>query len=295
MIRTILIWALGAALLANASAQEDSLRPTLEATYRVWRDAMVRKDVSAWQQITAAHRQVEVKNRLVSEKRAFPASLFDIPAQPPSLDGLKALQVTRNGPTAIAVYFGKIDFNVGGDPTENLLVISFDQEARGWRYDKADFVNLTGLADVRAELKKGDLQYLKQNPDFRPSGVIPPVPMEVQPAKTIAKVYVFAPGREVQVQINKVSRHRIANTREAEIILGGARDGSNEVQYAVRKLEGATGKEAMTIRVYLFSEVEGIKPVKVFEYQVAEGGAVKPSGTENFTVDAAVLAKLQGK
>lgn len=295
MKRAISIWALTAFLLANACAQEDSLRPVLETTYRVWRESMVRKDFLTWQQITSAHRQVEVKNRLVSEKRAFPAALFDIPVQPPSIDGLKALQVTQNGPTAIAVYFGKIDFKVGGDPTENLLVISFDHEPQGWRYDKADFVNLNGLADVRAELKKGDLQYLKQNPDFRPGGVIPPVPLEVPPAKTIAKVYVFAPGREVQVQINKISRHRFANAREAEIILGGARDGINEVQYAVRKLEGATGKEAMTIRVYLFSELEGIKPIKVFEYQVAEGGTVKPFGSENFTVNAAILAKLQGK
>jgi len=62
----------------------------------------------------------------------------------------------------------------------------------------------------------------------------------------------------------------------------------------VRKLEGATGKEAMTIRVYLFSEIEGIKPIKVFEYQVPEGGAVKPTGVANFSVDAAILAKLRG-
>lgn len=30
------------------------------------------------------------------------------------------------------VYYGKIDFGVGGDPTDNLLVVDFVQENTGW-------------------------------------------------------------------------------------------------------------------------------------------------------------------
>jgi hypothetical protein len=116
----------------------------------------------------------------------------------------------------------------------------------------------------------------------------------MRPAKIIAKVYVFCPGREVQVHVNKFSRHRFANAKEAEIVIGGARDGLNEVQFSTKKIEGGTGKEAMTIRVYLLSEVEGVKPIKIFEYQVQEGGAVLPFGTKNFTVDAATMKVLEG-
>lgn len=256
---------------------------------------MTRKDAAAWQKVTAEHRKMEVKNRILSEKRQFPAAVFDLPAPPPALTGLKFLEAKQNGATAKASYFGKIDFSVGGQPTDNLLVLSFVRGGNGWLYDRADFVNLAALPEVRKELAAGDLKYLKETPEAQPSGVVPPTPIEARPAKYIAKVYVFCPGREVQVQVNKISRHRFANAKEAEIIVGGAVDGPNEVQFSTKKLEGGTGAEAMTIRVYLMSQVEGVQPVKAYEYQVAEGGSPKPFGTDQFILDAAMIKKLSGR
>ncbi len=292
MIR--MICAISLCLAAMAGADE-ALRSALETSYNAWRDAIIRRDAAAWQKVTAAHRRMEVKNRIVSEKRAFPAAVFDLPAPPPAVTGLRFLTAKQNGATAKASYFGKIDFGVGGDPTENLLVLSFVRGGAGWFYDRADFVNLAALPEVRKELASGELKYLNETPEAQPSGVVPPTPIEARPAKTIAKVYVFCPGREVRVQVNKISHHRFANTKEAEVVIGGARDGPNEVQFSIRKLEGGTGKEAMTIRVYLMSETPGVKPVKAFEYQILEGGVPKPFGSANFVVDAAILAKLAGK
>ncbi|MCB1134029.1 MAG: hypothetical protein KDN05_23120 [Verrucomicrobiae bacterium] len=280
--------------LSMVCAAQAELRTALEASYNSWRSAVIRKDAATWQRVTAPHRRMEVKNLIVSEKRPFPAAVFDLPAPPPALDGLKFLEATRNGPTAKAAYFGKINFGVGGAPTDNLLVLSFVQGGT-WLYDRADFVNLSALPEVRKELAAGDLKYLKETPEARPSGVVPPVPIEARSAKTIAKVYVFCPGREVQVQVNKISRHRFANAKEAEIVIGGAVDGPNEVQYSVKKLEGGTGTEAMTIRIYLLSETPGVKPIKAFEYQLAEGEAPKPFGTGHFVVDAATQKRLAGK
>lgn len=288
------ISALFLTLSAICHAQDD-LRADLEKTYGLWRTALINKDAAAWQRVTAEHRRVEVRNRIISEKRNFPAALFDLPAPPPALAGLKFLEAIQAGGTAKAAYFGKVDFGVGGEPTDNLLVLSFVGGAGGWLYDKADFVNLTALAEVRTELAAGDLSYLRGVPEARPSGVVPPVPIAANPATTIAKVYVFCPGREVQVQVNKISRHRFANAKEADIVIGGARGGLNEVQYAIRKLEGGTGEEALTIRVYLMSEVEGVKPVKAFEYQIPEKGAFEPFGTRTFFLDAAIAAKLSGQ
>jgi hypothetical protein len=292
MIRMICTILLCAAAVAGA---DDTLRPALEQSYNTWRDAVMRRDAATWQRATAPHRRMEVKNRILSEKRAFPATVFDLPAPPPGLAGLRFLEATQNGATAKASYFGKVDFGVGGSPSDNLLVLSFIRGAGGWLYDRADYVNLAALPEVRRELAAGDLSYLKETPEARPSGLVPPTPIEVGPAKYIAKVYVFCPGREVRVQVNKISHHRFANAKEAEVVIGGALDGNNEVQFAIRKLEGGTGREAMTIRVYLMSEVVGVKPVKVFEHQLAEGDEAKPFGTENFVVDAATVARLSGR
>lgn len=273
---------------APAAGEADAL----VATYQGWREAMVRKDARQWQALTAAHRQMEVRNRLASEKRPFPAAVFDLPAPPPTLDGLKLLQASVKGATAKATFFGAIDFGVGGAPTENLLVLSFIAEAGRWKYDRADFVNLAALAEVRKEIKAGDLGYLKETPEFQATGIVPPAPVAVPPAKYIAKVYAFCPGREVQVQVNQISRHRFANAQEAEIVIGGARDGRNEITFAVKPLPGAQGGEAFTVRVYLMSEVPGTKPIKAYEYLVEEGGPVKGFETGTFTVDPATAAKL---
>ena len=279
-------------IFATVAAAQENIRPALETTYSAWREAMIRKDPSIWQRVTAEHRRMEVRNRIVSEKQPFPAAVFNLPAPPPSIQGLKFLEAKRRDATAKASYFGKIDFGVGGEPTENLLVLSFVNGGGAWLYDRADFVNLTALPAVRKELAEGNLKYLNETPEAQPSGQVPITPSEAPRAKYIAKVYVFCPGREVQVQVNKISRHRFANAKEAEIVIGGAVDGPNEVTFTTKKLEGGTGKEALTIRVYLMSEVAGTQPVKAFQYQVPEGEAVKPFGTETFNLDAATAAKL---
>ena len=291
MNRLIFTFLLISATLAGG---QENLRPTLETTYSAWRESMIRRDPAAWQRVTAEHRRVEVRNRIVSEKQPFPATVFNLPAPPPSIQGLQFLEAKKNGATAKASYFGKIDFGVGGEPTDNLLVLSFVQGRGGWLYDRADFVNLAALPVVRKELKEGNLKYLKETPEAQPSGQVPPTPIAAQPAKYVAKVYVFSPGREVQVQINKISHHRFANAKEAEVVIGGAVDGSNEVQFTVKKLAGGTGKEVMTIRVYLMSESAGEKPIKAFEYQIAAGEKPEPVATKVFNVDAATVAKLAG-
>ncbi|KAB2638849.1 MAG: hypothetical protein DVB25_06875 [Verrucomicrobia bacterium] len=267
----------------------------MELTYNAWREAIVHQDAASWQRVTASHRRTEVQNRITSQKLPFPQALFKLPAPPPALKGLTFLEATEKGPTATAAYFGKIDFGVGGTPTQNLLVLAFVSENGEWLYDRADFVNLEALPEVRRELAAGNLKYLKETPEAQPSGKIPLPPLEAPPAKYIAKVYVFSPGREVKVQVNKFSHHRFANSKDAEIVIGGALDGRNEVQYAISKLPGGTDTEALTIRVYLLSQVKDIKPIKAFEYQVLENQPPTAFATGSFNVDAAMIAKLMGK
>jgi hypothetical protein len=277
----------------TAPAQDSAaLAKNLVNSYQIWRQAVIRKDIRQWQLMTAKHRQTEIRNRLVSEKRAFPASVFDLPTPPPGLDGLKMIHLSQRGATAKAAFYGKIDFGVGGDPTENIVVIAFINEQGRWKYDKAEFVNLSALPEVRKELAKGDLGYVRETPEFQATGVVPAVPIAVNAAKYIAKVYVFCPGREVEVQVNRISRHSFKDDKEAEIVYGGARDGRNDVFFTTKPLPGSSGKEALAIRVYLLSEIPGTKPLKAFEYQVAEGGVAKGMGKGSFNLDAAIAKKL---
>lgn len=256
---------------------------------------MMKGNLARWQANTSRHRKAVVRNRIYSERRSFPGALFDIPVAPPDATKLRALRVEAKGPTAKVVYFGKVDFGVGGAPTSNLLVMAFTNEQGRWKYDGAEFVNLSALPDVRKALAAGDLSYVK-TADFAPSGVVPPVPFELRgPAKYITKVYVYCPGREVQVMINKISRHKFQNTKAAEIVVGGARDGLNEIQFTAKRLPGSEGIEPMAIRVYLLSQVPGTKPITAFEYNVPEKGKVKGAGSADFNVTPEISRKILGR
>ena len=280
-------------LLSSSLPAQNQMQPVLEGVYNQWRQAIMTQNATRWSQTTSTRRQVEMRNRIFSERRPFPASLFMLPAAPPDLRGLTPAKLNVRGPTAKVVYFGKVNFGVGGTPTDNILVLSFVQES-GWKYDGADFINLMALPEVRKELASGDYSSLDK-PEFQPNGA-PPQPPAIRlqgPVPYIAKVYCFAPGREVTVQVNRRSRHTVANRKAAEVVIGGANPGVNQVEYSIKSLPGSTGKEALAIRVFLMSEKQGVKIPSVFEYVVPEGGTVKSSGQGTFNLDQVLASKLR--
>ena len=299
MIRS-LFTLLGATLLltgprATGQGVDEALTRHLDAVYQHWRHAMVTKNYRNWQVHTATHRRTSIVNRIHSERRRVSSTLFNLPAAPPDTRSLKLLDAKVKGITANLIYFGPVDFGVGGKPPQNLLVLSFVREGDRWKYDTADYLNLASLPEVRAQLEAGQLDHLKKD-DFLPSGVVEePLVVLRGPVQYIAKTYVYCPGREVRVMVNGMSRHRYQNTKESEVIIGGVRNGRNEVQFTVNKLPGGQGTEPMTIRVYLMSQVAGVKPIKIFQYQVLENEVVKPSGTEHFEVGAEVVRRLRGQ
>lgn len=280
-------------LLAQPLSAQNPMQPVLEGVYNQWRQAIVTKNTARWVKTTSTRRQVEMRNRIFSERRPFPGSLFELPAAPPDLRGLTPARLKVKGPTAKAIYFGKVNFGVGGAPTDNILVLSFVQEA-GWKYDGAEFINLIALPEVRAALAKGDYSSLDKD-EFEPTGASPrPPAIQLDgPVPYIAKVYCHCPGREVTVQVNRRSRHSFANNQTAEVVVGGAVGGANQVEYTIKSLPGSTGKESLAIRVFLMSQKPGVQVPSVFTYLVPEGGPVNKGGKGTFTVDAAVAAKLR--
>ena len=295
LLTMVAMFSLGVAgsSVAQTGNQQAGLARSLGDVYIYWRNSMISKNYGAWKQVTASHRKTALQNRITSEKGAWPGDVFELPSPPPALAGLKLLRARSKGMTAKAVYFGKVDFGVGGSPTENLLVLSFVYEGKGWKYDTAEFVNLNNLKDVRAQIKAGNFAYVDSK-DFLPTGVKPMQSIVVPEAKYIAKVYTYCPGREVKVRVNKISSHRFQDTQQSEVIIGGARDGVNELWFSINDLPGYKGDDPITVRVYLLSQIEGVKPIKVYQYETKKGQ--KPSAQKStvFSVDAATGAKILG-
>lgn len=252
---------------------------------------MIKKDAPLWQSLTSQRRRVEVRNRLLSSKIPFPQGVFQTPTAPPSIRGLKMVSALEKRGMAKVAWFGKVNFGVGGAPTDNLYVVSFLNEGGSWKYDGAEFVNLMALPDIRKQIASGDYSYLKGS-DFQPASKRPPVPKAVGAVKYIAKVYSFCPGRAVDVTINGISSHRFQNDQQAEVVIGGVKDGKNSISFKTRKLEGGLGKEAFTVRVYVANENDLDRPVKIYEYLVNEGGTVKKSVNSTFTLQPEIAGRI---
>ncbi|MDB4265502.1 nuclear transport factor 2 family protein [bacterium] len=301
MKRLILLFGLLAmAVPGTAQAQAKKMTDAelvghLKQVYNSWRSAMVRKDAGAWKRLTSSTRQINVRNRLWSERRQFPEAVFAAPIAPPNIATLSAMRVRVKGNTAKAIYFGKVDFGVGGKPTDNVFVISYVHEATGWKYHAGEFVKLDAIPEVRKQLQRGDLKFF-DSADFHPDGKLEPAPFAIRgPVKYIAKAYVFCPGREVKLLANKISPHLFQNTKRSEIIVGGARDGANELQYSIKDIAGGDPAAPITIRVYLMSQVRGTQPIKIAQYQIEDGSKPKASGTIRFNVTPEVAKKLTGQ
>lgn len=237
---------------------------------------------------------MKVRNLAVSEKRPFPASLFRQPMAPPALAPLMYVGSVVNGPTAAATYYGKVDLGLGQEPTDsNALVLLFTHENGKWKYDQARFFNLTRLPAVKERLKRGDASVLMEQDGFQPLGKIPAVPPVCPPPKYIAKILVDCPGRTVQANVNNISLHEFDNTRLAEVISGGLRDGTNSL--TLNFSDNLNGKKgAVLVEVYIMPEIPGHLPARAFSYFVPPQAQPK-SGPVLINVTPELLKTMEPK
>lgn len=290
MQRLFLIFSLLLSITSISLSQ--NLEEDFKRTYGFWQKAMATKDFRIWDSITSSERKKEIRNKIYSEKFSYPQEIFAIPFVPPPLEDLKLLQVKASGSWGKAVFFGKIDFGVGGKPTDNLMVVSLVKQQAHWRFAGAEYINLSALPVVRSAILKGDFSYLKGK-DFLPAPI--PVKNTVSlsgPVPIIAKVYAYCPGRAVKAIVNGKSNHLFQNTKQAEVVIGGVRKGRNEIQFRVNELPGGLGNEPLTVRVYAMSKVKGLMPVKAFEYLVKEKEIPKSVQTVSFEINDETFSKL---
>ena len=109
-------------MAAPAHAQAGTAAQTageLRDVYDNWRASMVRKNAGLWKRYTSTTKQIKVRNRIWSERRPFPQTVFASPIAPPDIGKLQGMRVRAQGRTAKSTYFGKVDFGIGGEPTDN--------------------------------------------------------------------------------------------------------------------------------------------------------------------------------
>ena len=269
---------------AQTAQPDNSIRVSLESTYAAWGESIMAADLGKWEEATAFSRQIETRNRILSQKLPFPQALFDDPVEAPSLGGLISLGVLSTGETATSTYFGKANF--GSEPgvaiTDNLLVLHFLKEEGRWKFDSLRVVKIGNDGELLLQIRNRDFSFL-QGQEFQPAAQLPPVPQPVEMPEMIAEVWIDATGYEVKVTVNGHPSGTFSNIKAPDLVMGGVHRGQNSIKIETRLLENTTGTSpSVEVAIYAAKDPAG-QAQRVYHYR--PGASVVPLVNENFNVE----------
>lgn len=289
LIRVFLLCAAAFPLTARTQAPESAAQPdntirvSLESAYDAWRNSMAAGDLKTWETTTAFSRQIETRNRIVSQKQTFPQALFDDPVGAPPLGGLIPLGVLSTGETATATYFGKANFGEGAGVAipDNLLVLHFLKEEGRWKFDNLRVVKIGNDGEILLQIRNSDFSFLTGD-EFQPAPYLPPVPQPVEAPDFVAEAWIDATGYEVKITVNGHLTGTFKNVKTTELVMGGVRRGQNQIHIETKLFEGAPSGATPKVEVALYAAEDPAGPAtRVYHYK--PGTSVPPVVTEGFT------------
>lgn len=261
-------------------AQEPDLRLKLERAYAQWRVAVEARDAKAWAAAITMHRQVITRNTVISQGLAFPKAVFDTMLAPADTKNLRLLEAQSVGDTAHLLYFGQV--NMGGDPDQiphNLLMLKFFRQNGVWKFDSNKLIQLAGQPELRAKLLSNEKADFLDLPEFTPPGTPPATPELCPLPDYFTGCTVQSVGYEVEIKVNGYG-HFAANSVLKFFILGGLRNGGNQVSISATPLE-VPKEVTRSLEIDFFTKPKsaGEQGQRVFHYELAnhEGKSAKNS------------------
>lgn len=227
---------------------------------------MAEGNLEKWEAATAYSRQIETRNRMVSQRLPFPGALFDSPIESPSLGGLIPLGVLSTGTTATSSYFGKIKFGEveGAAARDNILVLHFLKEEDRWTFDNLRVVRIDNDSEVLLQIRNGDFSFL-QGEEFQPAGQLPPVPQPVAMPEYVAEAWIDSSGCETTVTVNGHLTGKFPNVKTAELVIGGLRAGQNRITLEIRRLPDSNVPAEIEVAIYATKDPDA-QAKRVFHY-----------------------------
>ncbi len=253
-------------------AEARALRTELERTYVTWLHAMRRSDMAAFANQTSQYRQMCLRNEIVSMGQAWPTAVFKSVIQAPDVSNLTFVDAAESGDTARAVYFGRVDFGIGGDSPitpENPLIVRFLREKGVWKFDWIQYVNLGADEDTRREARAGGRKWL-EGEEFQLAGAYPAIPKACAKPYQIAALSILARACKVTVDVNAGAHvETVENNTGGRIITGGLQRGPNLI--TITPVVDARAKEQAVLEINILTRAETWRPaVRLWNWKPPE-------------------------
>ena len=257
---------------SSCFAQDPALKMNLDRVYEQWRASILAQDARAWASAITQYRQVVTRNLIVSQRKAFPKAVFEVPLDPPDISGLRLLEAQAVGETAHLLYFGKVD--LGGDPSqipESVLMLKFFYERGGWKFDSTKVLKLLDQPELISQMRTGGHLDILDAPEFTPPGKAPAVPALCELPENVAGSTLQSFGYETRMKINGFEYPVMQDHAEKLFVIGGLKNGANDVTLTVKPTEVPAGEERLLqLDCFVLTGQEGKPPVRVFHYETKE-------------------------
>lgn len=274
---------------------QDQAKRDAEIVYNTWRVSMMRSNIQAWKNVTAASRQMKIRNMIVSRKGEFPRDFFANLQPAPKLEDFRYVGslLGCGGRTMASTYIGMMQLGEKAQSKVNAYVLLLVQENGRWKLDQTRFFDLSRLPEVRKRLEARDLKVLQEQDGFHPYASVPAPPRACPPPELIGQVFVDCPGRTVDITINGLSPHDFSDERRADFISGGLKRGANTISYTIRDNAGQS-RPSMAIGLFVMPETKGNKPVCVFDH-ILDATDNAQGGSFTFSISNEQIASMNPK
>ncbi|WP_133794314.1 hypothetical protein [Prosthecobacter fusiformis] len=263
---------------SSLSAQDPALRVNLDRAYEQWRAAILAQDARAWAAAITQYRQVVTRNLIVSQRQPFPQAVFAVPLDPPEISGLRLLEAQAVGETAHLLYFGKV--NMGGDPgqiPESVLMLKFFYERGAWRFDSSKILKILEQPEIVQQIKSGGRLEFLDYPEFTPPGTAPTVPPLCGIPENMAGCTLQSYGYETKMRINGFDCPVMADHAEKFFVIGGLKNGANDVTLTVKPTDIPAGEERLLqVDFFVLAGKAQKAPVRVFHYESKDAATSSP-------------------
>ncbi len=218
-------------LLLSMNSEAQKLPDDAHQLYQDFSAAVKENSIEGIQAVMTKGSFISIKNDALSFGIVYPGDVIDqLSLSMLDFKYFKYMTYKTNGPTSNAYYL----YTEGNSES---IIITLCMELENGKY-KLDGLKMRDAKDFMINLNNKDYSFLDLA-EFRPSGVVKPMPPIIEKVDYIANIDITCYGYTVSVTVNGIFQETVQNKSRSGVLMGGVKKGENIVELSIEKTDVA--------------------------------------------------------